>query len=67
SVPKRRQTVHGFREAILDGHAWDGVYAFEEMPGLPDPDRDWVASANNPPWGGKGPYLSLGNWADGFR
>ncbi|MDA0747098.1 MAG: penicillin acylase family protein [bacterium] len=66
-VPRRSTTCYGFRPANDPAHVWDGFYAFDEMPGLVDPEQDWVATANNPPWGGQGPYLSLGSWADGYR
>ena len=67
TVPKRKVATTGFRPANEANHAWDGVYSFDEMPHLLDPERDWVGSANNPPWGGNGQYLSEGNWADGYR
>jgi penicillin amidase len=66
-VPVRKAPWHGYRPAGDPDHVWRGVYTFDELPHETDPDRDWVATANNPPWGGKGPYLSLGSWADGYR
>jgi len=66
-VPKRKTTVPGFRDAVNADHDWDGFYDFDEMPHLVDPERGWVATANNPPLGGAHPYLSLGNWSDGYR
>jgi penicillin amidase len=66
-IPKRPVTWHGFRPADDAAHIWDGYFPFEEQPHLVDPEADWVATANNPPWGGRGPYMSLGNWSDGFR
>lgn len=66
-VPGRGKTFRGFRDGQREDHGWDGVIPFDEMPQLVEPERDWVASANNPPWGGSGPYLSLGSWSDGYR
>lgn len=66
-VPGREKTFRGFRDGQREDHGWEGVIPFDEMPHLVDPDRDWVASANNPPRGGSGPYLTLGSWSDGYR
>lgn len=67
TVPKRGKTWYGFRPAGDPRHKWKGTYGFDELPKLIDPERDWVGSANNPPLGGRSPYLCLGNWADGNR
>ncbi len=66
-VPHREETFRGFRDAQREDHGWNGVIPFDAMPRLVRPERDWVASANNPPWGGSGSYLSLGSWSDGYR
>ena len=66
-IPKRAQTWHGYRPAGDAAHDWAGMHAFDDLPQLIDPARGWVATANNPPWGGTGPYLSLGDWSDGYR
>ena len=67
TVPRRSSPWLGFRPADQAPHQWEGAWAFEELPHLVDPERGWVATANNPPWGGAGPYLALGNWSDGYR
>ena len=59
--------MHGLKRANDPDHRWTGVHGFDDVPHLLDPQRDWVASANNPPWGGDVPYLHLGAWADGYR
>jgi penicillin amidase len=66
-VPKRKRSRYGFKEAQDPDDAWEAMYGFDEMPHLIDPQSDWLASANNPPWGGSGPYLRSGNWSDGYR
>ena len=67
TVPRRLPFQSGFRPADESEHRWEGVWDFDELPQLIDPERDWVATANNPPWRGAGPYISLGNWSDGYR
>jgi penicillin amidase len=66
-IPTRRATWHGYRPANDPAHDWGRTYSFDDLPQLIDPERDWIATANNPPWGGRGPYLSLGSWSDGYR
>lgn len=66
-VPTRKADVIGYRPANDPDHEWGAAYAFDVLPKWIDPERDWVGTANNPPWGGKGPYLRLGLWADGYR
>jgi penicillin G amidase len=67
TVPRRFPFWSGFRPAGASEHQWEGAWDFDELPQLIDPERDWVATANNPPWRGEGPYISLGNWSDGYR
>jgi penicillin amidase len=66
-IPERPVARRGFRDPGNREDDWIGNYAFDDLPKLVDPDRDWVASANNPPWGGDRPYLHLGAWSDGYR
>ncbi len=66
-VPKRKADAVGFRPANDPDHAWGEPYAFEDLPNMIDPERDWVGTANNPPWGGNGSYVKLGSWSDGYR
>lgn len=67
TVPWRQSHWRGFRPVGEAEHSWDGVWEFDALPQLVDPERDWVATANNPPWRGAGRYVSLGSWADGYR
>jgi penicillin amidase len=69
TVPRRRPDWVGFRPAAEEEHQWNGKWSFAELPQLIDPERDWVGTANNPPWPGKGPgeYNLLGHWSDGYR
>ena len=66
-VPKQRASPYGFKRADDPDHRWTAMYEFDQMPQLIDPERDWLASANNPPWGGWGSYMRSGNWSDGYR
>jgi penicillin G amidase len=66
-IPERPVARRGFKDPNDPDDAWIGNYAFSELPQLIDPDRDWIASANNPPWSGNRPYLHLGSWSDGYR
>ena len=66
-IPTRKGGDFGFRQANDPDCEWGAPHAFDELPHLVDPERNWVATANNPPWGGRGPYLSLGSWSEGYR
>ena len=66
-VPVQKDAPCGFKRADDPTHSWSAMYDFDEMPQYVDPERDWLASANNPPWGGWGPYMRSGNWSDGNR
>jgi len=66
-VPERRSPDPGFRNPNDPDDAWSSHYAFDSLPHMADPDRDWVATANNPPWAGDEPYSRHGSWADGYR
>lgn len=67
TVPRRRADWLGFRPANDPEHNWDGRWPFDELPHLLNPAHDWVATANNPPLSGRGEYVLLGHWADGYR
>jgi penicillin amidase len=69
-VPRRAVATRSVRPANDSAHTWEGVLPFEALPALTDPQRGWVATANNPPWPAidrHAPYLALGAWADGYR
>lgn len=66
-VPKRQRATYGFKRADEPLDQWDSMVAFDDMPHAIDPARDWLASANNPPWARDDPYMRSGNWADGYR
>jgi penicillin amidase len=66
-VPRRQRATYGFKHANEPLDHWDSMVAFDDMPHAIDPARDWLASANNPPWARDDPYMRSGNWADGYR
>jgi len=66
-VPKRGRPGHGLRRANDPDDAWNGFIPFDELPHLENPERGWVATANNVPWTRDPEYLVGGAWADGYR
>jgi penicillin amidase len=69
-VPRRAAPSRAVCPANDPDHEWQGTIPFEALPQLIDPQRGWVATANNPPWpadAAHAPYLALGAWADGYR
>ncbi len=47
-IPLRRVEERGYRPGWDPAHQWDGLIAFEDMPGVIDPDRGFAVTANNP-------------------
>lgn len=67
-IPLRRRGGGGVRDAAEPADRWEGHYDFDDLPHEEEPARGWVATANNPPWGGRDPhYLGLASWSDGHR
>ena len=67
SVPRRKIATRGTRPANDTGHTWQGYWDTPILPGEKDPERDWVASANNPAiLPGTDPPL-YGTYADAYR
>ena len=66
SIPVRRSTTRGTRGTGPEDQ-WTGYVGTRSLPGLHDPGRGWVASANNTP---ASPDLlggMSGAYADGYR
>ena len=66
-IPVRRVWERGYRPGWEPAHQWQGVIPFEQMPRLEDPDRGWIASANNRVAPDDFPYPLSGTWASGHR
>lgn len=63
-----RDTIHrGFRPGWDPQHQWRGLIPFEHMPRLDDPDRGWIATANNRVAADDYPHLLHGCWVSGWR
>jgi penicillin amidase len=66
-VPIRELWERGYRPGWEAAHQWQGLVPFEGMPRLADPERGWVATANNRPAPEDFPYPLSGTWSHGLR
>jgi penicillin amidase len=66
-VPIRRTPERGYRPGWDPDHQWLGLIPFEAMPHAIDPERGWLASANNRVAGDDYPYPLHGTWTSGYR
>jgi penicillin amidase len=66
-VPIRNVRERGYRPGWDPAHQWDGLIPFEGMPRLADPERGWIATANNRPAPPDFPYPLSGTWSSGYR
>jgi penicillin amidase len=66
-IPIRGRVVRGFRDANHPQDAWQGYVPFDALPRLENPDRGYVASANNRAVPDDYPYPLYGAWAAGHR
>ena len=66
-IPIRQIWERGYRPGWDPAHQWDGFIPFEGMPGLKNPERGWIATANNRPAPDDYPYPLSGTWSSGHR
>jgi penicillin G amidase len=66
-IPIRQVWERGYRPGWDPAHQWQGLIPFEGMPQLTDPERGWIATANNRPAPDDFPYPLSGTWNDGQR
>ncbi len=66
-IPIRRVWERGYRPGWDPIHQWDGLIPFEGMPHLKNPERGWMATANNRPAADDYPYPLSGTWSSGYR
>lgn len=66
-LPIRDVWERGYRPGWMPEHQWKGLIPFEQMPTLADPDRGWIASANNRVAANDFPYPLSGTWLSGQR
>ncbi|HEY7157312.1 MAG TPA: penicillin acylase family protein, partial [Gemmataceae bacterium] len=67
SVPIRNVWERGYRPGWDPHHQWEDLIPFEGMPQLADPERGWIATANNRPALEDFPYPLSGTWSHGLR
>jgi penicillin amidase len=66
-VPVRGVWERGYRPGWDPAHQWQGLVPFEGMPHAADPERGWLATANNRPAPEDFPYPLSGTWSHGLR
>ena len=66
-IPLRKKNERGFRKGWDPDDQWLGLIPFEHMPHAIDPDRGWMATANNRLAGNDYPYPLFGTWTSGYR
>ncbi|MBY0527225.1 MAG: penicillin acylase family protein [Gemmataceae bacterium] len=66
-IPIRNVWQRGYRPGWDPQHQWQGLIPFEGMPRWADPERGWIATANNRPAPEDFPYPLSGTWADCLR
>jgi penicillin amidase len=67
AIPVRKVWERGYRPGWDPRHQWDGLIPHEGMPQCADPERGWIATANNRPAPDDFPYPLSGTWSDGLR
>lgn len=66
-IPLRNHLERGYRQGWNPADQWQGLIPFEEMPHLINPDRGWIATANNRVAPDDFPHLLFGCWSSGYR
>ena len=66
-VPIRKISERGYRPGWEPEHQWQGLIPYEGMPGVQEPKRGWVVTANNRPAPEDFPYPLSGTWGDAHR
>jgi len=66
-IPLRNDWKRGYLEGWNAAHQWQGLTPYEGMPQWSDPERGWIATANNRPAPDDFPYPLAGCWSSGHR
>jgi penicillin G amidase len=66
-IPVRTRNESGFRQGWDPADQWQGMIPFEEMPAFDNPERGWIASANNRIAPNDFPHRMFGCWVSGAR
>ncbi|SMO65036.1 penicillin acylase family protein [Fodinibius sediminis] len=67
NIPVRSGNPILLREGWDPGQDWQGYVPYEELPSEINPDRNWIANANNPPAGDNYPYYLSIYWEPDAR
>ena len=66
-IPLRHRPERGYRAEADAADQWDGLISFEHMPGVINPSRGFVVTANNRVADDSFPYPLAGTWTSGYR
>lgn len=66
-IPVRNRSERAFRRGWDPEDQWQGLIPFDEMPSFVNPDRGWIASANNRIAPDDFPHRMYGGWVSGCR
>ncbi|MGZ0168994.1 MAG: penicillin acylase family protein [Planctomycetales bacterium] len=66
-IPVRNRSERAFRRGWDPEDQWLGLIPFDEMPSFDDPERGWIASANNRIAPDDFPHRMYGGWVSGGR
>lgn len=66
-IPLRKHWERGYRPGWDAEHQWQGLVPFEGMPGIDNPSRGFIVTANNRVAADDFPYPLSGTWASGHR
>ncbi len=66
-IPIRDEWARGYRPGWDPSHQWQGLIPFDEMPGVSNPPRGFVATANNRVAANDFPFPLAGTWSSGHR
>jgi len=66
-IPIRKGNPLGLRKGWDSSQDWHGYVPFDELPSKINPDRGWVANANNPPMSKNYPYYISVYWEPDAR
>ena len=66
-IPVRTRNERAYRRGWDPEDQWQGLIPFEEMPSFDDPQRGWIASANNRIAPNDFPHRMYGCWVSGAR
>ena len=66
-LPIRAEWERGYRPGWDPNHQWRGLIPFDEMPGVANPPRGFVVTANNRVAAEDFPFSLGGTWSSGHR